>query len=343
MFLGANRNKRSITLDIAQPEGQELARRLAACSDVLIENYKTGDLQRYGLDWASLHACNPRLVYCSITGFGQTGPYAARAGFDPVFQAMSGLMSATGLPDGVPGGGPMRIGVPIADFIGGMHAYGAILTALYHRDRVSGQGQHIDLALLDCALAAMGSVGANYLANGAPERRTGQESPTTVPSRFFDCADGKLLISAPGDDTFQRLCGVLGCPDLAADPRFATAAARVAHREALNALLEPLFAQHPRARLMDALAQASLPAAPLYGLADAYADPQVRHREAAVTVQHPVAGAFRIPANPIKFSATPITHYTAPPLPGEHTDVVLKELLGLDDARIEALRARRVI
>lgn len=343
MFLSANRNKRSLTLDISKPAGQAVLRELVAVSDVLVENYKTGDLQRYGLDYAALREINPRLVYCSITGFGQTGPYAGRVGFDPVFQAMSGLMSATGLPDGEPGGGPVRVGVPITDFIGGIYAYGAVMTALYHRDQVSGEGQHIDLSLLDCALSAMTSAGANFLANGIPERRTGQESPTSVPSRFFDCADGKLHISAPNDDIFVRLCAELGLSALATEPRFATAKDRVAHRAALNALLEPAFKTRRRAELAAALDAAKVPAAPLYGLADAYADPQVQHRGAAVTVHHPVAGDVRIGANPIKFSQSPITQYTAPPLPGEHTDEVLRELLGWDDAQVLALRAERIV
>ncbi|MDO9437597.1 CaiB/BaiF CoA-transferase family protein [Hydrogenophaga sp.] len=343
MFLCANRNKRSVTLDIAQPAGQAIVRQLVAVSDVLVENYKTGDLERYGLDYASLREINPRLVYCSVTGFGQTGPYAGRVGFDPAFQAMSGLLNATGLPDGVPGGGPVRVGVPITDYIGGIYAYGAILTALYHREQVSGEGQHIDLSLLDCALSAMSSAGANYLATGTLVGRTGQESATSVPSRFFDCADGKVHISAPNDAIFVRLCEELGQSALASDPRFATAALRVTHRDVLNALLEPVFRGRQRAELTEALDRAKVPVAPLYDLADAYADPQVRHRGAAVDMHHPAVGDFRIGTNPIKFSASPITGYTAPPMLGEHTDEVLSGLLGLDRAQILALRANGIV
>ncbi|MBW7862458.1 MAG: CoA transferase [Rhodocyclaceae bacterium] len=343
MFLCANRNKRSIALDIARPEGQELIRRLAAKSDVLIENYKTGDLARHGLDYASLSVVNPRLVYCSITGFGQTGPYASRVGFDPVFQAMSGLMSATGLPDDVPGGGPMRVGVPIADYICGVYAYGAILTALYHRDNGGGAGQHIDLALLDTTLAAMSSAGANFLVNGIPETRNGMESATTVPSRIFDCADGKLQISAPNDEMFRRLCAILGCSNLARDLRFETKSARLRHRQALTEALAPNFLRQPRAALIAALEEAKVPCAPIHTLSDAYADPQVMHRGGAVTVTHPAIGSFRMAANPIKFSRTPIGAYDAPPLLGEHTEHVLREILDLSDVEIADLKDRHVI
>lgn len=343
MYLCANRNKRSVTLDISTPKGQALVRRLASHSDVVIENYKTGDLARYELDYESLRKVNPRLVYCSITGFGQTGPYAGRVGFDPVFQAMGGLMSVTGLPDGVPGGGPTRVGVPIADFVCGLYAYGAIVTALYHRDHISGAGQYIDLALLDTTLTAMSSVGANYLANGIPESRNGMESASSAPSRIFDCADGKLQISAPNDAMFRRLCDILGCPHLSIDPRFAKNAERMRHRAILNETLTPHFQSRARASLIEALDEAKVPCAPVYTLTDAYADPQVVDRGGSVTVQHPAMGPVRIAASPIKFSETPVFDYSAPPLLGEHTEVVLREILGLSGEELSELRQQEII
>ena len=343
MYLCANRNKRSVTLDIATPKGQVLVRRLVAHSDIVIENYKTGDLARYGLDYESLREVNPRLIYCSVTGFGHTGPYAKRVGFDPVFQAMSGLMNVTGLPDEVPGGGPTRVGVPIADFVCGLYAYGAIMTALYHRDQISGLGQHIDLALLDTTLTAMTSVGANFLANGIPESRNGMESASTAPSRIFDCSDGKLQISAPNDAMFRRLCVILDCPELSADPRFTTNSERMRHRLTLNEILTPYFGKWPRASLIDALDEANVPCAPIYTLSDAYADPQVVDRGGSITVRHPVMGPVCIAANPIKFSETTISSYSAPPLLGEHTEAVLGEILGLSGEEISELRKQKIV
>lgn len=243
MFLCANRNKRSITVDIAKAEGQQLVRKLAKWADVVIENYKVGDLARYGLDYASLSAENPRLVYCSITGFGQTGPYAQRSGFDPIFQAMSGLMSVSGHPDHKPGGGMMRVGVPITDFICGLYAYGAIVTALYHRDQVSGRGQYIDLALLDAAISSTSIAAVDYLCNGALPQRFGNEAATSVPSQVLACADGAVLVSAPNNESFVRFCEALGEPDLAHHADFNDAALRIKNRAALTPLLEKIFAQ----------------------------------------------------------------------------------------------------
>jgi crotonobetainyl-CoA:carnitine CoA-transferase CaiB-like acyl-CoA transferase len=343
MYLCSNRNKRSMTLDIAKPEGQALARRLAERADVVIENYKTGDLARYGLDYASLRTINKRLVYCSITGFGQNGPYAGRAGFDAIFQAMCGIMSVTGHPDGVPGGGPMRIGVPITDFICGVYAYGAITTALYHRDRVSGEGQHIDLALLDSAISAMTIVAANYLASGVNGRRAGVESATTVPSQLFRCADGEVQISAPNDEIFKRLCEVLGRPDIAADARFGSTLDRVKNRADLVPMLAALFAQRKRGELTDALEAKTVPCAPIYTMEDVFADPQVKLRGNSVEMPHPVTGSIRFGTNPIHFSETPITDYTPPPLVGEHTDEILRGELGLGDAEVAALRQAKIV
>jgi crotonobetainyl-CoA:carnitine CoA-transferase CaiB-like acyl-CoA transferase len=343
MYLCSNRNKRSITLDIAKPEGQALVRRLAERSDVLIENYKTGDLARYGLDYESLRKINKRLVYCSITGFGQNGPYAGRAGFDAIFQAMCGIMSVTGHPDGVPGGGPMRIGVPITDFICGVYAYGAIMTALHYRDCVSGEGQYIDLALLDSAISAMSIVAVNYLASGVNGRRAGVESPTTVPSQLFDCADGQVQISAPSDDIFGRLCEVLKRPDIATDARFGSTLDRVNNRAALVPMLAAEFAKWQRAELTEAMEAKTVPCAPIYTMKDVFADPQVKLRGNSVEVPHPVTGSIRFGTNPIRFSATPITEYAPPPLVGEHTDEILRGVLGLGESELAALRRAKIV
>jgi len=343
MYLSSNRNKRSITLDIAKPEGQALVKKLAERTDVVIENYKTGDLARYGLDYESLRRINKKIVYCSITGFGQTGPYKARTGFDAIFQAMSGLMSVTGHQDGVPGGGPMRIGVPITDFICGLYAYGAITTALYHRDRVSGEGQYIDLALLDSAISAMSIVAVNYLASGVNGKRAGVESATTVPSQLFTCADGDVQISAPSDDIFKRLSDVLERPELAADPRFGSTLDRVKNRDVLVPMLADLFSKRHRAELTEAMEAHNVPCAPIYTMADVFADPQVQHRGNSVKMEHPVTGSISFGSNPIHFSATPITEYSPPPLIGEHTDQILRDVLGLAPAAISELRANKII
>jgi crotonobetainyl-CoA:carnitine CoA-transferase CaiB-like acyl-CoA transferase len=343
MYLCSNRNKRSVAIDIAKPEGQELVRKLAVKADVVIENYKTGDLKRYGLDYESLKKINKRLVYCSITGFGQTGPYASRTGFDAIFQAMCGIMSVTGHPDGVPGGGPMRIGVPITDFICGVYAYGAITTALFHRERVSGEGQYIDLALLDSAISAMTIVAVNYLGSGVNGRRAGVESPTTVPSQLFACADGQVQISAPNDDIFRRLCKVLARPDIADDPRFGSTLDRVNNRAVLVPMLAQEFAKRQKLELTEAMEVNNVPCAPIYTMEDVFADPQVKLRGNSVEVPHPVTGTMRFGTNPIHFSATPITDYAPPPLIGEHTDEILRGELGLGDTQIAALREAKIV
>lgn len=343
MYLCSNRNKRSITVDIAKPEGQALVKKLAEKADVVIENYKTGDLARYGLDYESLKKINKKVVYCSITGFGQTGPYKARTGFDAIFQAMSGIMSVTGHPDGVPGGGPMRIGVPITDFICGLYAYGAITTALYHRDRVSGEGQYIDLALLDSAISAMTIVASNYLSSGVNGRRAGVESATTVPSQLFTCADGDVQISAPSDDIFQRLCKVLKRPDLAADPRFGTTLDRVKNRGALVPMLAETFARRHRGELTEEMEANNVPCAPIYTMADVFADPQVQYRGNSVKMDHPVTGSITVGVNPIRYSATPLDRYAPPPLVGEHTDDILAKELGLSAGDIAGLRERKIV
>ena len=343
MYICSNRNKKSIAIDMSQPDGQELVRQLAAWADVLIENYKSGDLKRYGLDYESLRKVNRKLVYCSITGFGQTGPYAARAGYDPIFQAMSGLMSVTGHPDGKPGGGAMRVGVPITDFICGLYAYGAILTALHYRDQVSGEGQQIDLSLLDSAISATTVASVNYLANGNMPERVGNGAPTSSPSGVFNCVDGEVLISSPTNDVYQRMCKALGREDLATDPRFATNVDRVKQRAVLVPLVQEVLATHKRLELMDLLEQHTVPCAPIYDMQGVFADPQVQQRVNSVELPHPVTGKMAFGTNPIHMSATPVSDYTCPPGVGEHTIHVLSNILKLDAEKIDELRAKKVV
>jgi len=343
MFVCANRNKRSMTVNISQPQGQAIIRKLAGWADVLIENYKAGDLARYGLDYAALHEVNPRLVYCSITGFGQTGPYAQRAGYDAVFQAMSGLMSVTGHPDGIPGGGPMRVGVPLADTMGGYYAFGAVLAAVYHRDHVSGEGQHIDLALLDATVSAMTIAASNYLISGARFQRAGVANANAVPTQLFQCADGQVQISAPTNEGFVRLCGVLGRPELARDARFSGARERVQNRGELLTLLDGLLIQWRRADLVAALEAAGVASAPLYAMEEVFEDEQIRHRGNPAQVEHPQAGPLKMAANPIHFSASPVTIRRPPPLLGADTDAVLQEVLGLTPDEVRALHESRVV
>jgi crotonobetainyl-CoA:carnitine CoA-transferase CaiB-like acyl-CoA transferase len=327
-FLGANRNKRSITIDLAQPEGQALVRRLAARADVLVENFKVGDMARYGLDAATLRREFPRLVYCSITGFGQTGPYRERAGYDYAIQGLGGLMSVTGERDDRPGGGPQKVGVAVADLFTGLYATVAILAALRHRD-ATGEGQVIDMALLDSQVAMLANLGANYLVTRQPPRRAGNAHQNIVPYQVFEVADGHLILAVGNDGQFERFCRVAGCEALARDERFASNAARVRHRDALVALLAPLLRGRRRDDWLAALEAAKVPAGPINDLAQVFADPQVQARGMTATVDHPRRRGLALVASPMKLSATPPTVRRAPPLLGEHTEQLLDEL-GID-------------
>ena len=340
-YLGTNRNKRSITIDIATPEGAALVRTIATRCDVFVENFKVGDMARHGLDSAALLALNPRLVYCSITGFGQTGPYRERAGYDYAVQGMGGLMSVTGpsraeIADDAPGGGPQKVGVAVADLFTGMYAVTAILAALRHRD-ATGQGQAIDMALLDTQVAMLANLGAGYLATGVAPQRAGNAHQNIVPYQVFEVADGHLILAVGNDAQFARFCAVAACPELALDPRFARNADRVRDRAVLVPLLAATLKGRPRAEWLEALESAKVPCGPINDLADVFADPQVRAREMTVEVAHPLAGAIRVVASPLKLSATPVRYRRAPPLLGADTEQVLVEF-GIDAGAVARLR-----
>ena len=342
-FLAMNRGKRSITVDMSQPEGQRLLRELAMQSDILIENFKAGDLVRYGLDFASLHAINPRLVYCSISGFGQTGPYAHLPGYDPLFQSMSGLMSITGHADGEPGGGPMRVGFSVGDITAGFYAVSAILAAMRHRDMVSGEGQHIDLALLDAQVAAISHVAQMYLVSGKQPPRLGNASPITCPWQSFDCTDGQIVVAVGNDTQFKAFCQVLDLSELPGDERFATNPQRARHRLELVPRLAARLATRAVAEWQKAFDAAGVPTGPVNGFREVFEDPQIRHREMLVNLPHSQIGQVPQVANPVRFSASPVQYGHAAPLLGEHTDEVLAELLGCDAERLAGLRAAKVI
>jgi crotonobetainyl-CoA:carnitine CoA-transferase CaiB-like acyl-CoA transferase len=340
-YLGTNRNKRSVTVDIAQPEGQALVRQLADTCDVVVENFKVGDMARYGLDAAGLRAGRPRLVYCSITGFGQTGPYRDRAGYDYAVQGMGGLMSVTGERDDQPGGGPQKVGVAVADLFTGMYATVAILAALRHRD-ATGEGQAIDMALLDTQVAMLANLGANYLVTRHAPGRAGNAHQNIVPYQVFEVADGHLILAVGNDGQFERFCAVAGCPELAADGRFAKNADRVRHRDVLVPLLADRLRRRTRADWLAVLEAAKVPCGPINGLDDVFADPQVIDRGMTATMAHPHTDRLELVASPMKLSATPVQLRRPPPLLGQHTDEVLAEM-GIGPERRSALRARGVI
>ena len=336
-YLCANRNKRSLTVDIATGQGQAVIRWLASQSDVLVENFKVGDMARHGLDAATLRAANPRLVYCSITGFGQDGPYAQRAGYDFAIQGLGGLMGVTGAADGE----PQKVGVAVADLFTGMYATVAILAALRHRD-ATGEGQVVDMALLDAQVAMLANLGSHHLVSGDVPPRQGNAHANIVPYQVFAVADGHIVVAVGNDRQFARLCGLLDLAELAEDARYASNAARVRHRDALIPVLREAFLVRGRQAWLDALEAAGIPCGPVNDLADVFADPQVRARGMVVESPHPLAGTVPLVRSPMKLSATPADLRHAPPLLGQHTDEVLREA-GYDDAEIVALRARGAI
>ncbi len=324
-YLGTNRNKRSVTVDIAQPEGQALIRRLAAQCDVFVENFKVGDMARYGLDADALRALYPRLVYCSVTGFGQTGPYRERAGYDYAVQGMGGLMSVTGERDDLPGGGPQKVGVAVADLFTGMYATVAILAALRHRD-ATGDGQAIDMALLDTQVAMLANLGANYLATGVAPQRIGNAHQNIVPYQVFETADGHLILAVGNDSQFAKFCDVAGCSDLARDARYIKNADRVRHRATLVPLLADIMKTREKHEWLVALEAAKVPCGAINSLGEVFADPHVQSRGMTVAMPHPLTDQLQLVASPMKLSATPVQYRRAPPLLGEHTDEVLREL-----------------
>ena len=346
-YLGANRNKRSVTCDIAQPEGQALVRQLAEHCDVFIENFKVGDMARYGLDYASLKAINPRLVYCSLTGFGQSGPYAPRAGYDYIIQGMGGLMSVTGERDDL-NGGPQKVGVAVADLFTGMYATVGILAALRHAER-TGEGQHLDMALLDTQVAMLANLGANYLVSDQAPGRMGNAHQNIVPYQVFEVApradSGKdfIILAVGNDGQYAKFCEVAGRPDLASEPRFVKNADRVRHRAELVPLLEAVMKTRPKADWLSALEAAKVPCGAINSLDEVFADPQVQARGMVTHWQHPLRADLPLVSSPIKLEKTPVRTDRPPPMLGQHTDEVLGELLGVDAARLATLRDRQVI
>jgi len=324
-FLCTNRNKRSIAIDMASPGGQQQLQQLAAKADIVLENFKTGGLAQYGLDYASLNAINPRLIYCSITGFGQNGPYAARPGYDFLIQAMGGLMSITGVPDGEAGAGPQKVGVALTDILTGLYAAIGILAAVQERHR-SGLGQHIDTALLDVQVAALANQASNYLVGGVVPHRMGNAHPSIVPYQSFPTADSDMILAVGNDGQFARFCQVAGRPEWAQDERFATNPQRVKHRAELIALLRQTTILRTTAEWVGALEQADVPCGPVNRLDEVFADPQVQARGIHVNLPHPL-GTVATVASPVRLSATPVQYRMAPPLLGQHTEDVLRDWL----------------
>ena len=337
-FTSANRGKKSITVNIAVPAGQAIVRELAAASDVLIENYKYGDLARYGLGYDDLRKVNPRLVYCSVTGFGHTGPYRERPGYDFMIQGMGGMMSVTGEPDGA----PQRAGVPVADIITGMYASIAVCAALAHRAE-SGVGQHLDLALLDSQIALLAYQNTNYFATGKPPQRIGNLHPNIVPYQPFRTSDGDVIIACGNDNLYRKFCAAAGCSELADDPRFATNGKRVENRAELTRLLAEVFRKRSTREWVGLLEAAGVPNGPINDVAQVFEEPQVKSRGVRIELPHAAGAMLPMVASPMRFSATPLEHRQAPPLLGQHTEEVLRGLLGKSTADIAALRAEQVI
>ena len=341
-FVCINRNKRSITVNLSKPEGQEIIRQLVLESDVLIENYKVGDLAKYGLDYASLRQIKPNLIYCSITGFGQTGPYAHRPGYDYIVQGMGGFMSVTGEADGFPGGSPQKAGVAIADLFTGMYASSAILAAVIHRDR-TGEGQMIDIALLDTQVAMMANVASAYLSTDEVPRRWGNTSPIVVPYQTFPTSDGWMIVAVGNDSQFRHFVKVGGEEHLADNPRFSENPLRVQHRAELVPLLEAMTRKKTKAQWISLLDEIGVPCGPINNMKEVFANEQVQARKLTVSVPHDTAGTMKLVASPIRMSATPTEIRMAPPTLGQHTNEILREYLKLDSSAIEALHKQGVV
>ncbi|KMN20877.1 CaiB/BaiF CoA transferase family protein [Pseudomonas helleri] len=341
-YLSANRNKQSVTIDFTKPEGQRLVRELAAKSDILIENFKVGGLEAYGLDYASLKEVNPQLIYCSITGFGQTGPYAKRAGYDFMIQGLGGLMSLTGRPEGEEGAGPVKVGVALTDILTGLYATVAILAALAHRQH-DGGGQHIDMALLDVQVACLANQAMNYLTTGVSPKRLGNAHPNIVPYQDFPTADGDFILTVGNDSQFRKFAEVAGQPGWADDPRFASNKQRVANRAVLVPLIRQATVFKTTAQWVEQLEAVGVPCGPINELAQVFADPQVQARGLAFELPHALAGLVPQVGSPIRLSETPVEYRRAPPLLGEHTQEVLARVLGVTTVDLELLRHSGVL
>ena len=341
-YLTANRNKQSVTVDFTQPEGQRLVRELAAQCDVVLENFKVGGLAAYGLDYAALKAVNPKLIYCSITGFGQNGPYAKRAGYDFMIQGLGGLMSLTGRPEGEEGAGPMKVGVALTDILTGLYATVGVLAALNHREQ-AGIGQHVDLALLDVQVACLANQAMNFLTSGVAPRRLGNAHPNIVPYQDFPSADGDFLLAVGNDSQFRKFCEVAGQREWADDSRFISNKARVANREVLIPLIRQATVFKTTAEWIAALEQAGVPCGPINNLAQVFDDAQVQARGLRIDIPNSLGGTTPQVASPLRLSATPVEYRNAPPLLGEHTDAVLQRLLQLNAEQIDELRRAGVL
>lgn len=341
-YLAANRGKKSLTLNIAKEEAQEIIRQLIKETDVFIENYKVGDMARYGLNYEALKQINPRLVYCSITGFGQTGPMADVAGYDFIVQGLGGLMSITGERDDFPGGGPQKVGIAAADIMTGLYASIAILAAIEHR-HMSGVGQYIDMALLDVQVATLANMNLNYLCSGKVPHRQGNAHANIVPYQVFKATDNDIIIAVGNDSQFVKLCKVLGCPEYATDDRYAMNANRVRHREELLPLLQIRLATRSVAEWLNLLQPEGVPCGPVNSIAQTFENPQVVHRKMQIDLPHPLAGTVPSIANPIKFSGTPIHYQGAPPTLGQHSHDILQRYVGLSDAQINVLKGKGVV
>ncbi len=338
-FCAANRGKRSITVNLTKPQGQQIVRELAAQCDVLLENYKVGDLARYGLGYDDLKALNPGLIYCSVTGFGQTGPYKDRPGYDFMAQGMGGMMSITGERDDLPGGGPQRVGTPVIDLTAGMYATIAICAALAHR-AVTGKGQWIDIALLDTCVAYLANQGMNYLATGEAPGRIGNAHPNIVPYQTFRTRDGSIILACGNDNLFNKFCEAAGCAHLAQDPRFATNAERVRNRDEITRLLNEVFAVRTTREWVALLDAAGVSNGPINDLAQVFEEPQVIARGLKIELPHAIAGKVALIASPMRFSETPIRYEVPPPALGQHTDEILRHTLKKSEAEIDTLRAQ---
>jgi len=341
-YASVNRNKKSITLDLSKPEGQAIAREIAAKSAVLIENYKVGTLKRYGLGYDDLKKSNPGLVYCSVTGFGQDGPYAPRPGYDFIFQGMGGLMSITGERDGQPGAGPQKVGIAITDVLTGMYASVGILAALTHRER-TGEGQYIDCALLDTIVAFNANQIVSYFCSGRIPIRYGNAHAQVVPYEVFPTADGHIILAVGNDGQFKRFCEIAGCPELAEEPRFKTNSQRIVHRAELIPLIAEIMRTRSKQEWIEALEAATVPCGPINNMKEVFEDPQVRHRELRVDIPHPAGGTAPVVASPMRLSQTPVEYRIAPPLLGQHNDEIYRGLLGKSEGELAKLKSAGIV